>query len=382
MNSCRDDDGFVRRRNRRVMRHVRNCRRGIRHRAAVARAGRSEIRRQIHRHRRLQPVAAQAKQNLRMTAQPAHPGANRIRRTADLCRRQRRADAVHLVVAALRRPDVIRLRAVETSTRFQPRLLLRALRRPARRTPFERRVRHHIHARQRADFDVVDQTFARALQQRLQLVGCGSPVIQHAANFHRCPRSLGRFIAVRPVRRQPVVAARIDQFETAAAAIRPLAPAPAVAIRDLIHHDVIEVRRDDIAVRGERRVRHGERDAFAAVAQAAVEIAERVVRAQIWIPRQKTRGVAGDDEVAVRGNGCAGRKGETNAAGQAPAPEVRRTDTAIVQLDELIIALARDRAVHDLVDHDVANEETTIARPGRLCGELREARCAIRRAAG
>ena len=59
--------------------------------------------------------------------------------------------------------------------------------------------------------------------------------------FDRGPAALGGFVAVRPVRRQVAVAARVDELEAAAAAVRPLAPAPAGAVGHLVHHDVDRV---------------------------------------------------------------------------------------------------------------------------------------------
>ena len=63
---------------------------------------------------------------------------------------------------------------------------------------------------------------------------------------------------------------RIGQFERTAAAVAPFAPTPAVTISHLVHEDVKNI--GDTG--GHQFVRHGQRDAFAAVLERAAVIAK------------------------------------------------------------------------------------------------------------
>lgn len=87
------------------------------------------------------------------------------------------------------------------------------------------------------------------------------------------PRALGCLIAHGPVGRKAVVAARVHKLETASAAVGPLSPSPAVAVRHFIHDDQIR--------QGARRItRASQGHAFAAVGELALVIAHDRARAE------------------------------------------------------------------------------------------------------
>src|ERR1039458_1341938 len=106
--------------------------------------------------------------------------------------------------------------------------------------------------------------------------------VEHAGVLDRGPPGLGCFIAVRPIRGQTMVAARVYEFESAAAASRPLAPAATRSVSQVIHGDVDRVRlRQPAAVDGNGGFGQGQGKPFAVVRKLAAEIAERVVRVEV-----------------------------------------------------------------------------------------------------
>src|SRR3954468_16391672 len=89
---------------------------------------------------------------------------------------------------------------------------------------------------------VVHQTFPFAEQKDLKGVRNSVSKVEDAGPFDGRPRALRGLVAVSPVRGQAVVAPRIDQFEAAASAIGPTAPAPAGLVCDLVDPEVDRVR--------------------------------------------------------------------------------------------------------------------------------------------
>ena len=140
----RNHHRFVRRGHWRIVRHRVNRRAGVRDCAAVPRARCAEIGGQIHFHRRFQPIAVQPEQHFRVTFEPAHLRANRVCHSRRLGSGQRGADAVHLVVAASRAPNMVRSGAVVTFARLQAGLFLRPLCRPTCRVRLEGPVGNQV----------------------------------------------------------------------------------------------------------------------------------------------------------------------------------------------------------------------------------------------
>src|ERR1043166_3228643 len=113
-------------------------------------------------------------------------------------------------------------------------LIVIALKNPTGRPALESGVSNQVCPSRRDDFHIVDQAFPRALKSNVQLVSVSPAVVHGVSRLDVYPRALGGFIAVRPIGRQPPVPARIPQLETAAAATRPLPPAPARAVGHFI----------------------------------------------------------------------------------------------------------------------------------------------------
>ena len=211
-------------------------------------------------------------------------------------------------------------------------------------------------------------------------------MVQQAGDAQGGPRGVGGRIAVRPIGGQPVVAARVDQLQAAAAAITPPAPTPAGAVEHLVHDDVNDAGLDHSAeVCGVHGIRHGQGDSFAGIAQRAGIIADGVVRGQRRGGRRvigdEASDVFGDDEVAIDRDDGVGRKREINALGEAPVGEVDGVGAAVVKLHELIIIITGDGVVHDFVDHEITGAQPAVGSAGRFCRQPVEGGGAVRRAA-
>ena len=107
-----------------------------------------------------------------------------------------------------------RLRAVKSAAGFKGGSHLIALWHPAGEARFEGRISDQICPARPDDFHIVQQAFAFTLHQHFQAIdrraAPGRSQAQHARGLNRCPGSLGRLVAVGPVRGQPVIAAGID----------------------------------------------------------------------------------------------------------------------------------------------------------------------------
>src|SRR5207247_4796604 len=115
------------------------------------------------------------------------------------------------------------------------------------------------------------------------------------------PGALGCLVAVGPVRRKTVVAVWIDQFQAAAAAVGPSAPATAFAVAYFVHDDVDGVGDDNAVVGADDLVGFGEGEAVTAVSERSSIIAERIVRIETGVIGEQVGRVVGDHHVAVRG---------------------------------------------------------------------------------
>src|SRR5437879_20531 len=101
-------------------------------------------------------------------------------------------------------------------------LIVVALKNPTGRPALECGISNDIYPSRWNDFDIVDQTFPRALESDVQLVSLSPAVVHRVRRLHSHPRAFGRLIAVRPIRRQPPIRMSVPQFQTAAAPARPL----------------------------------------------------------------------------------------------------------------------------------------------------------------
>src|SRR5688572_15265349 len=155
------------------MRDIRNGGAGIGDKTAVGQAGRAEVWRQIHHANRFVEIAAQAKEHFGMAAEPTGFGPDSDRGTLRLDGTKRRADAIDLVIAAIGGNDAVGARAVEAFVGIQAGLSLGALRSPVAGAGFERGISNDVRAGGAADFHVVDEAFAGALEEDLKLIGSG-----------------------------------------------------------------------------------------------------------------------------------------------------------------------------------------------------------------
>ncbi len=199
MHARRDDEIFISRRQHGRMLHLGDRRTDVRRVTTVHRARRARTDGQGHFTGALEPIATQAEENFRMSSQPTHVRANRdILRAGAQGRSQRRANTIHLIVAALDCNYAIRPRAFKTFRRVPSGQRLRAFRRPAGGVALERRIGDEIHAAAQ-HLHIINQTLACALQQHLQLIRRDIAVINRAGRREQFPRRFLRFIAVRPV---------------------------------------------------------------------------------------------------------------------------------------------------------------------------------------
>ena len=376
-------DGLIRRRQNRAVSHVGDGRAGVGQSGAVARSRGAGIPRGENISGRFEPVAMQPEQDLGPAAQPADLcpdgcGLTRVQRGLES-----RADPVGAGVAVAGRAHVQTTGAVVALADLDAGVFVIALRHPAGNARFKIRIGNQVRASRREHFDIVHQTFAGAEQDDLQRI-CGAvAVVEHARVLDRCPGALVGLVAVGPVGRQPTVSDRIDPFQTAASAMGPFAPASALSEGHVVHDNVNNIGHHlPGCVGADDLVRHRQRNVLAAVGQTAVEIAERVCAGQVWVVRQQPRGIFPNDEIAIRGNGRAGRESVFDAAGEAPPAHIHSARGAIVQLDKFIVALAAERVIQDLIDNDVRNATASVGRSRRFRLQPVKSRRSIRRTPG
>ena len=125
---------------------------------------------------------------------------------------------------------------------------MRAIEEETVRAALESGVRNQIRAAVVANFKIVHQRLACVLQEKLQpvrrAVGDDSAVLirlaveQKVGDINGRPWGFRGFVAVGPIRGQPIVGPRINQFQRTAAAITPLAPTSAVPIGHFVDRGV------------------------------------------------------------------------------------------------------------------------------------------------
>ena len=299
-----------------------NRRPGIREVTAVRPAWRAEIWRHGQRPGGFEPVAVESHQHFRPAAQPAGFEAQRRRLAADqLVRGQSHLTGIVTGPDAVAAADVQGMTAgitfiLKTGANFA------ALEGPVRHATFKIRIGHEIdRTRIGMNFEVVHQAFARIENADLRVINGGIVIpaeIQHAGVFNVDPGRLVRFIAVAPVRGEAMIGVRIQQFQTAPAARRPLTPASAGAIRHLILDNVNRARSQAVAVGAGQILRQRQRHALAIVRKSAAEISQRVGGIQIGILCKQIGQVVGDDEITVCGQRRVRREAEGDAGSELP----------------------------------------------------------------
>ena len=260
--------------------------------------------------------------------------------------------------------------AAGITRRFPARPNVIALQTPTAKTCFKIRIGCII----RPDpvwqhFDIVNQAFAHIQQADLNAIDAGIEIraeIKHAGRLDVCPRGFAGFVTVSPVAGESMVAARIDQFKTAAAAIGPLAPAPARGISHLIHYDPCDVRLCDAGSVGVNDlVWHRQSQPLSSAGQFAAEISQGVVRIEIGVMREEVGDVVRDHKITARRDRCVGREDVVDSRDKLPAADIDRAGSLVVQLNVSVVGVASNRFIHDFVDDDVTHENAAVRKPWR-----------------
>ena len=162
-----------------------------------------------------------------------------------------------------------------------------------------------------------------------------------------------------------MVRARVNQLQTAAAFVRPMAPASAGRISDVVDVDINRVGfHPALLVGGDDLVRHGQCNALA-FGKLAAEITHRIRAGQVWITGHQVRRVLRNDQIAISREHRVRREREINAVAEFPATEAHRSRSLVVKLDVFIIAVPGDRRIHDFVEDDVADASGAVRQAGR-----------------
>ena len=353
------DDGFIRLRQERFVRHVRDGWTGVRNAGAVHHAGRAEAAREIHAPVGFGGAAVQAEKNFGKAAQPAHLRTDGDLRTLGNRMRERRGEnAVGLIVAARAGADVQTFAADEAPV-LQCGEIMRALQHPAVESRLEAAVGDEVRAVVHAHLDFIHETFAETLQHDDERVvrGRAERFAKRAVVFDGGPEALAGVIAVGPVPGMMGVAVGIDQLHAAAESIAPVAPAPAVAVGEFADGDV--QLRDNLATAGAGDVvviGRGEDDALAAVGQRAGVRAEEIhVGAEVGVNQREACRIACHDPERARRHVLRERvrgEGVADTGDKFVTRQIRRRRAAVVNLHILVVVVAGDRVEHDLVDDD------------------------------
>ncbi len=370
---CGDHGGLTGRRQGRRVGDLVNRGTGVGQGATVDRSRRAEVCGHRQPARGFEPVAVHAQERLRPAAQPARleaegcgltgrQGIGVERHLTGVC------PGPHMTAA----PNVQRLaRPARVTASLNAGTRVITLQQPGAQARLEVRSGDQIRSHGAgAHLDVVHETFADVQLANLRVQNGGfviGAVVEHAGGFDVGPGGFLGLVAVRPVGGEAIVGIRIGQLQAASAPGGPLPPAPALVVSHFIHHDVNLVGRHLAeTVGGGDDVRHGQRDAFAAVRKFAAKIAEAIRHGQVRIIGPQFGGVARDHQIVARLHYDAGGEGEADAVGQLPARERHGARAAVVKLDVLKIVVATDRLVHQFIDHDVAGARRGIGGGGRF----------------
>ena len=235
---------------------------------------------------------------------------------------------------------------------------------PSGRSGFEASVGEEICPAVATDRDVVEQTLAKSLLEDVEAVHrhAGGRVVEEAGVGELGPGSLRSFIGVRPTRRPQQVCTRVDQLKAGAAAVRVFAPASSAHEGDFGNHRMKGHRIKPSHCIGDRQgLSRGEREASARW-DLLVEASHGVVEVQIWIIRQELASVARDHEIAASRDRGAGRNLEVDSIHEAPPLQVHRLGGLIEKLDVLVVRVARNRRIHNLVDNHILRTPRRIGR--------------------
>ena len=248
---------------------------------------------------------------------------------------------------------------------------MRARECPAVEVRFKRRVGHEVRAARLEDLDVVDQHLACGRQLHLQGVDRSDAALgQYVRHRDRHPTGLVGFVTGGPRVGQPAVRAGVDAFEAAAAAIRQRRPFATRAVSHFIHGDVNDVGLQFAqAIGADQFIRHAQHHARTRAGKVADKIAQTVRAGELDMIAAQLRRIARHHEILEGVQHGVRREGEGNGAGQPPAGEVEVAGAAVIQLDELVVFVAGDGRIHQLVDDDLRAGGCGVGQAGRTGGQ-------------
>ena len=203
----------------------------------------------------------------------------------------------------------------------------------------------------KGDAEVVDQEFPAVEQAEDELIprgrvaAGGARVAPCPAVTDRLPGGLAALVAGCPGSTAGIVGVRIHQFQTAAAAIGPLAPAAAVGVVQLVSDIVIGIAQGD---------------GFATAGQTAAPGSQR---RGSRMQRGERGGIPGHHQITARRDAGGGREIEPDAVTELPAAEIHRGGAFVIQFDPLLTAIAH-RVVEDFVDDNVSADNGHIGGSG------------------
>ena len=254
-----------------------------------------------------------------------------------------------------------------TAASINARQIHRALGNPARHSRFKPGIGNHVRPAVDPDLDVVDQAFALTQQIEMQGLTHSRPQTHPnaAGELNRRPCGLAGLVAVPPVVGPSGIRVGIDQFKTAPAAVRPIAPLSAILIGDLVHHHVHGLFASRTLASGTDRHRSGQGDAFPASAQSSAKVPEAIPAIQFGIRRPQTPRVLRHHHQSVGRQHRIRGKGETNPMNKGPIADGDGLISPIDQLHILITIGAGDGMIHDLMDHHRRRFGDGIGQSGR-----------------
>src|SRR5437867_3941698 len=92
---------------------------------------------------------------------------------------------------------------------------------------------------------------------------------------------------------------------------------------------------------------------------------------------EKIVDVSGDDNIAIARDDNVARKGVADSGIELPISKIDRISPSVVELDEFVILLTRNGLVHDFIDHNVVDQDTSIGCAASFGGEQIKILCAV-----
>ena len=191
--------------------------------------------------------------------------------------------------------------------------------------------------------------------------------MHQAGGRHGGPVRLRGRVAIRPTGGESSIGAGIDEFQAAASTICPLAPASAAPVIDFCHHYAVAILQSHPVA-------------------AVLQVSGNLIGDQVDSGDQLVRGIARNEicvilrdyHIAIRGDGHVVGNGDLQSSANFPSAQILGCLAAIVNLDELMIVITRNRVEHDFVDHKVANQRGSVCPTRRAGDQFAEAAgCAI-----